>query len=165
MPQVDWRFPALLIAAMMLGIGLTYLQHRAYTRELNRALSQASGETKMLVSGRGRSFRGGAIAILIVDVVSQQIVWASLMSGVSVFARFHEQPELIGPVSGAADRVRGKQVVAAVEMALAQAHRPTTEPSGTARTLRRRSATTNPNPDARPATQTAPRPDHPERKH
>lgn len=38
MNALDWRFPAILVAAMMLGLLLTWVQMRSYNAELNRAL-------------------------------------------------------------------------------------------------------------------------------
>ncbi|MDF1489317.1 transcriptional regulator GutM [Tessaracoccus caeni] len=116
----DWKFPAILIVAMLLGVLLTYFQQRAYVRELNRVLKDNSGEHLRLVSGRGRTWRGGAIVILVVDMMRREIVAASKLSGLSVFARFRLAPALLGPVEGAVERVKGKPSKAAVEMALAQ---------------------------------------------
>lgn len=124
MPGVDWRFPTFLIAAMLLGLGLTYLQMRAYNNELNRALHASRGEHLMLVSGRGRSFLGGAIVIAIVDITKREIVFARAMTGATVFQRFADVPELLGRMDGAAERVRGKQLKLAVQMATAQVKPP-----------------------------------------
>lgn len=134
MSTPDWRFPALLITAMLLAMLLTYFQQQAYSRELNRTLDRASGDHLMLVSGRGRSFRGGAIVIMVVDVVHRQIVAASAMSGLTVFARFRPSPRLLGPLDDAEQRVSGRQIRAAVQMAAAQVHQPTGPDSGSART-------------------------------
>lgn len=120
MSTVDWRFPTLLIAAMLLGLALTYLQMRTYNSELNRALRRIGGQHLALVSGRGRSWRGGAILIAIVDILNGQIVSARAMTGATVFARFRDLPALQGPVGTAVERVTGKQLRTAVEMALAQ---------------------------------------------
>ncbi len=128
MTTSDWRFPALLITAMLLAMVFTLLQQRAYTRELNRTLGRASGDHLMLVSGRGRSFRGGAIVIMIVDLAQRQIVEASVMSGLTVFARFRPEPRLTGPLEGVVDRINGTQIKAAVQMATAQI-RPQAEPT------------------------------------
>lgn len=121
MGALDWRFPAILVAAMLLGLLLTYVQMRSYNTELNRATRVARGEHLMLVSGRGRSITGGAIVIAIVDTTARSIIWARALAGRSVFARFHDAPALLGDMDGAVDRARGKQLKAAVEMALAQA--------------------------------------------
>lgn len=120
MGGVDWRFPAILIAAMLLGVALTWIQMRAYNVELRKAQKVMRGEHLMLVSGRGRSMASGAILLAIVDTVTRQIVWARAMAGSTVFARFRDRPELLGPVDAAADRVRDRQLKAAVTMALQQ---------------------------------------------
>ena len=120
MNALDWRFPAILVAAMMLGLLLTWVQMRSYNAELNRALRAVRGEHLVLVSGRGRSIGGGAIVIAIIDVAARRIIRARALAGRSVFARFHDSPGLVGDLDGAVDRVRGRQLRAAVEMALAQ---------------------------------------------
>ncbi|MFV0452579.1 MAG: transcriptional regulator GutM [Propioniciclava sp.] len=159
MADVDWRFPALLIGAMLLGIVLTYFQQQAYKKELNRALGQGKGDHLMLVSGRGRSWRGGAIAILIVDTLTQQITWASVMRGRTAFARFRERPELLGPVEGAPERAEKPIVAEALTMALAQVRTaPTDNPPASEVRPRRPSGT------ARPSAKARPRPVNPERK-
>ena len=116
----DWKFPAILISVMLVGIALTYLQQRAYARELNRLLSVHIGEHLMLVSGRGRTWRGGAIVILVVHRLTAHIVTASRLSGLTVFARFRPVPALLGPAEGAVDRIKGRPTKAAVAMALEQ---------------------------------------------
>lgn len=120
MGALDWRFPAILVAAMLLGLLLTYAQMRSYNSELNKATRVARGEHLMLVSGRGRSITGGAIVIAIVDTTTRSIIWARTLAGKSVFARFHDAPGLLGDMDGAVGRARGKQLKAAVDMALAQ---------------------------------------------
>ncbi len=159
MPGVDWRFPAILVIAMALSLAMSYLQMRAYNVQLNRGLRAADGEHLMLVSGRGRSMRGGAVVIAIVDVISREIVWARAMTGVTIFARFRDVPALLGPLADAADRVRGKQFQAAVQMAIQQlkpAHPDADESSGQSGEPRRlvRGRPTN-TPQANTATGTA----------
>ena len=129
MGALDWRFPAILVAAMLLGLLLTYAQMRSYNSELNKATRVARGEHLMLVSGRGRSITGGAIVIAIVDTTTRSIIWARTLAGKSVFARFHDAPGLVGDMAGAIDRARGKQLKAAVEMALAQVGDAGTDPA------------------------------------
>lgn len=118
----DWRFPAILVTSMVIAMILTFFQHRAYNRQLNVALAASKRKSEMLVSGRGRSFRGGAIVVLLVDTATREITWASAMSGLTVFARFKEVPALLGPVDTATERLSkpAKQLVKAVEMALEQ---------------------------------------------
>ena len=120
MAGIDWRFPALLIIAMLLNAVLTWLQMRRYNSELNAALSSVHDDSLMLCSGRGRSWRGGAIIIMIVKTCTNQIVSAKAMTGFTVFAWFRPMPELLGSVDDAADRVAKKSAKAAVTMALSQ---------------------------------------------
>ncbi|EPH06752.1 hypothetical protein HMPREF1531_00354 [Propionibacterium sp. oral taxon 192 str. F0372] len=150
MNGVDWRFPAILVAAMLIGVALTWLQMRSYNAELRKASTAMTGEHLMLVSGRGRSMAGGAILIAIVDTATRQVVWARAMSGATVFARFRDRPELLGSVDGAAERVHGRQLKAAVEMAMVQLnlHKNITQPARTASGLTRKAPATAPRPDA-----------------
>lgn len=120
MNGIDWRFPALLILAMMMNAAMMWLQMRRYNSELNATLAKVHDESLMLCSGRGRSWRGGAIVIMIVNVVTDQIVSAKAMTGFTVFARFRPLPEMLGPVANAEERVATKPAKAAVAMALAQ---------------------------------------------
>lgn len=154
MADIGWQFPALLFAAMVVSGALTLLQQRQYSRELSRIAAASHGKDDALLSGRGRSFRGGAVLILVVDRATGRITTARGMVGVSVFARFRDLPDLLGPTATAPDRARGKQLTAAVTMALAQmpaprrsrASRPRPRPAAAA--SRTRSTTT-----ARPARQ------------
>lgn len=120
MTDVGWQFPLLLISAFLLSMAFTLLQQRAYNRELNKALQYGDGDQLMLISGRGRSFKGGAIVVMIVDTNTDQVVLASALSGFTVFARFKPAAQLLGPITGVADRVRRKPVKEAVNMAVAQ---------------------------------------------
>ncbi|GAA2179890.1 hypothetical protein GCM10009785_08450 [Brooklawnia cerclae] len=120
MSASDWVFPAILIAAMVLGVVLTFFQQRAYSTELNTVLRLSKGRDEMLVSGRGRSFRGGSIVIMLVDAEQRRVTWASAMNGISVFARFRPVPALLGAADTAVERAEGKQFKQAVEMAVAQ---------------------------------------------
>ncbi|WP_130864763.1 transcriptional regulator GutM [Acidipropionibacterium timonense] len=123
MPR-DWLFALLLFVGMSLGAWFTIQQQRAYQKELNRVLRTSAGDELMMVSGRGRSFKGGAIAILVVNVATGRIVRASAMSGLTVFARFHDMPELVGPMDDATGRVKRKRLRDAISMALAQVKLP-----------------------------------------
>lgn len=120
MLDIGWQFPALLLLAMVVSGLLTLLQQRQYSRELSRIASAPHGKDDVLLSGRGRSFRGGAVLILVVDRESGQVISARGMAGVSVFARFRDLPSLLGPTETVTERARGKQLTAAVTMALAQ---------------------------------------------
>ncbi|MGO1285411.1 MAG: transcriptional regulator GutM [Brachybacterium sp.] len=120
MADIGWQFPAVLFLAMVVSGALTLLQQRQYSRELSRIAAASDGKDDVLLSGRGRSFRGGALLILVVDRGTGQVITARGMVGASVFARFRDLPDLLGPTATAAERARGKQLTAAVTMALAQ---------------------------------------------
>lgn len=120
MTDIGWQFPALLFLAMVVSGLLTLLQQRQYSRELSRIAAASRGKDDVLLSGRGRSLLGGAVLILVVDRTTAQIVTARGMVGASVFARFKDLPDLLGPTATATERTRGKQVTAAATMALAQ---------------------------------------------
>lgn len=129
MADIGWQFPALLFLAMVVSGLLTLLQQRQYSRELTRIAGAPHGADDALLSGRGRSFRGGALLILVMDRATGQITTARGMIGVSVFARFRDLPELLGPSATAPERAKGKQLTAAVTMALAQIPAPRRERS------------------------------------
>ncbi|WP_193104928.1 transcriptional regulator GutM [Brachybacterium sp. FME24] len=120
MLDIGWQFPALLFLAMVVSGLLTLLQQRQYSRELTRVAEASRGSDDVLLSGRGRSIRGGAVLILVVDRANGRITTARGMVGASVFARFRDLPALLGPTATVSERTRGKQLSAAVTMALAQ---------------------------------------------
>lgn len=122
MAASDWRFPLILITAMVIAIFLTFAQQRAYNRKLNEALATSHSKTDMLVSGRGRSFWGGAIVIMLVDTATREITWAQAMTGRTVFARFKELPTLLGPLENVSSRLAkpSKPLIKAIEMATEQ---------------------------------------------
>lgn len=108
MEGVDWRFPALLMTAMLVAMVLSLFQARAYNRELNRASQDSRGAEDILISGRHRSFRGGAVVVLVIDRARNEIVRASSLRGFTVFARFRDRPQLLGPVENAEERAQGR---------------------------------------------------------
>lgn len=120
MADVGWQFPAILIAAMIISSLFTLQQQRRYAREVSRLAEASQGSEDALVTGRGRTFRGGAVVVLLVDVGTREIITARGMVGATVFARFKERPELLGPIDGAADRARTKQMAVAITQAIAQ---------------------------------------------
>lgn len=120
MTDIGWQFPALLFVAMVVSGLLTLQQQRQYSRELAQIAAGSHGKDDVLLSGRGRSFRGGAVLVLVADRATGQITTARGMVGVSVFARFRELPTLHGPLETAIERAEGKQLRAALSMALAQ---------------------------------------------
>lgn len=132
MHDVGWQFPALLITAMILAMVMTLFQVRRYNRELQESARAASGPDNALISGRCRSFRGGAVVVMVVDTARGEVVRATAMTGRTVFARFRERSELIGPVAGLADRARSRALRRGTEDALLRLPKPR---RGTARAV------------------------------
>ena len=118
---MDTGFALLLFAALALSGLLSWLQHRAYSNATRRLTDQfRGGRDNILVSGRGKGILRGAVAILVVDSRARRVLAAEAMVGVSVFARFHERPELLGPSSSAVDRAGEKRLAEAVRAAIEQ---------------------------------------------
>jgi DNA-binding transcriptional regulator of glucitol operon len=115
---MDWRFPLILIAALVLSGLLSTWQMRRYTRGIKRLARQHTGPGMYLVSGRHRGWARGAIVALVVDTTSWDVVAAETVAGVSSFAGLRPAPALMGPVNGVAGRARGKAVTKAVTDAL-----------------------------------------------
>nr|WP_275436800.1 transcriptional regulator GutM [Helcobacillus sp. ACRRO] len=105
---------------MLLGAVLSTLQARRYNAALRTAIAESRNATDVLVSGKNRSFTGGAIVVLVIDPTAEEVVWARAMTGRTVFSRFRRQPTLLGPVSTVVDRARSRHLKAAVEHALQQ---------------------------------------------
>lgn len=124
MGEIPWQFPALLFGAMVLTAGMSLLQVRRYNQELQAALAASTGADDALVSGRCRSFRGGSIVVMVIDMASQEITRATAMTGFTVLARFRPRPELLGPVATATERARGRALREGVAHALLQMPRP-----------------------------------------
>ena len=128
MDTLPWQFPAVLFAALVLTAVMSVLQVRRYNAELRDALASSTGANDVLLSGRHRSFRGGAIVVLVADRKERRIVRARAMAGFTVLARFRDRPELEGPLDDAADRARNRAVRMAVQHALQQMpHEPSAE--------------------------------------
>lgn len=108
----------LLILAFVLSFGLSYWQHRSYSRAVRELAVEFDRPGLKLVSGRGKGFLRGAAVILVVDVRRRQIVAARRMVGSTVFARFRTDTELLGPVSTVSRRVSDKHIEKAVEESL-----------------------------------------------
>ncbi len=108
----------LLIAAFVLSFGLSYLQHRAYSKAVREMAMEYDHPGLRLVSGRGKGFLRGAAVILVVDVRRRQIVAARRMVGSTVFARFKPDVDLPGPVATVTQRISDKHMDKAVEQAV-----------------------------------------------
>lgn len=118
---MDTGFVVILVAALVLSVALSLLQHQTYNRAVKRMTRAFAGEQDhYLVSGRGKGPLRGAVALIVVDAVSRRIVAAEAMVGTTVLARFKGQPAIIGPIEGAIDRAQGKQLKVAVDYALKQ---------------------------------------------
>lgn len=118
---MDTGFALLLFAALVLSGLLSWLQHRAYSAATRRMMEQFHGRRDaILVSGRGKGLLRGAVVILVVDARDKRVVAAEAMVGTSVLARFRERPELLGPISSAADRASEKRLAQAIQSALEQ---------------------------------------------
>ena len=115
-------FPLILFVAFCLSVVLTLAQHKAYQQELNRALRVPEADDPMciLISGRSRTWRGGAVIVAIINTVDKRIVYASVMKGISVFARFKPYPSLLGPIDQVENKMTDKRLVKAWTMAHAQ---------------------------------------------
>jgi DNA-binding transcriptional regulator of glucitol operon len=118
---MDSGFAALLLAALVLGGILSWLQHRAYSNAVRRLSEQfRDSRDAVLVSGRGKGRLRGAVVLFVVDGRTRRIIAAEAMVGASVLARFHERPELLGALSTVADRATEKRVADAAQYAIEQ---------------------------------------------
>lgn len=119
--ELDGRFGIVLLVVLVLGIGLSLMQHFSYQRATRRMVAEHQGAREsFLVSGRGKGWFRGAVVLLVVDSASARIEAAEAMVGASVFARFRPRPELLGSLSSARDRATDKRLGEAVESAIAQ---------------------------------------------
>lgn len=108
----------LLIVAFVLSFGLSYWQHRSYSKAVREMAVEFDRPGLKLVSGRGKGFLRGAAVILVVDLRRRQIVAARRMVGSTVFARFRTDTELLGPLGSVSQRTADKHVGKAVEQAV-----------------------------------------------
>lgn len=106
--------------ALVVGAASAFLQHRAYSRAVNRLVQQYRGTTAALVSGRHKGKLRGAVVLLVVDERERRVVAAEAMRGMTVLARFRPMPDLLGPVDGAAGRTRSRALASAVSDAATQ---------------------------------------------
>lgn len=120
---MTWQAVVAIVAVFGLAMLLGWFQHRAYRTTVDRVAAQEHRPGVALVSGRAKGVLRGAVAILVVDRGAQRVVRALVMEGASVFARFREAPELVGPVASAADRARSAARRKAVADALDRSRR------------------------------------------
>jgi glucitol operon activator protein len=107
---MPWQLLVGAAVIVALSTGLGWVQQRAYQREVNRLLAEERDQDQVLVSGRAKGRLRGAVVLLVIERASKNIRRAAVMQGASVFARFHESPELLGPVCGASTRAPTKAV-------------------------------------------------------
>ncbi|MFI7480879.1 transcriptional regulator GutM [Kocuria sp. M1R5S2] len=117
---MNTEFALLFGAALVLGAAGTLLQHRAYSRAVNRLADTYRGRAAKLVSGRHKGKLRGAIVLLVVDEVTRQVLAAEKMTGMSVLARFRPAPELLGLLRDADQRATNPQTALAVQEAQQQ---------------------------------------------
>lgn len=73
---MDWRFPAVLVLALVLSMVMSGVQMRAYMAQVNEIAKANAGKNLNLVSGRGKGAFRGAIAVLLVDPTTLEVVEA-----------------------------------------------------------------------------------------
>jgi glucitol operon activator protein len=120
---MTWHTLVLLLGAFAVAGLLSYRQHLGYQRAVNDLASQENRSGVLLVSGRAKGWRRGAIVLLVIDRRRGQVLRAQAMEGASVFAHFRERPELAGPVEAAEDRGSSKAMSKAIHQALGMASR------------------------------------------
>jgi glucitol operon activator protein len=106
------------VSALFVSTGLGWVQQRAYQREVNRLLAEERDRDQVLVSGRAIGHLRGAVVLLVIERRSKTIRRAAAMQGASVFARFHESPELVGPALDASSRAPSRAIRRATADAL-----------------------------------------------
>lgn len=119
---MDTGFALILLGALVLSGGLSYLQQRAYSKATQRmaeAYKDSFGST--LVSGRGKGWGRGAVVIMVIDTLTRRVIAAEAMIGVTVLARFRPRPQLLGPLSGVVERAgHDRKLAQSLEYALEQ---------------------------------------------
>lgn len=116
---MDWRFPAILLVALLLGIVLSLWQNRAYAAEINTlARAFAGNKGRRLVSGAGKGRLRGAVVVLVVDTAERQVLDARAMTGATIFSRLRPAPSLVGGLDDVIERATSKKMRLAIENAL-----------------------------------------------
>ena len=120
---MTWQTMVLLLGGFVVAGLLSYRQHLGYQRAVNELATDENRSGILLVSGRAKGWRRGAIALLVIDRRRGRVLRARVLEGASVFARFRERPELAGSVEGAESRAGSKALAKAVHEALGMASR------------------------------------------
>ena len=118
---MDPGFAIILVAALVLNVVLSIMQHRIYMGNAKRLQEQYAGRSDhFLVSGRGKGFLRGALVLLVIDGSRNQIVAARAMVGSTILVRFKDRPELLGPATSAPSRASDGYMLKAIEYAMEQ---------------------------------------------
>lgn len=120
---MTWQGLLLVLGAFALAGLLTYRQHQGYARAVNDLATEENRSGVLLVSGRSKGWRRGAVVLLVIDRRRGRVLRARAMEGASVFAKFRERPELAGPVEAAEERAGSTALSKAVHEALGMASR------------------------------------------
>lgn len=120
---MSWQTLVFLLGGFVVAGLLSYRQHLGYQRAVNALATEENRSGVLLVSGRSKGWRRGAIVLLVIDRRRGQVLRARAMVGASVFARFRERPELAGPVEAAEGRAESTALGKAVHEALGMASR------------------------------------------
>lgn len=120
---MTWQVLVLFLAAFGAAGWLSYRQHQGYQRAVNDLATAENRSGVLLVSGRAKGWRRGAIVLLVIDRRHGTVLRARAMEGASVFARFRERSELAGPIETAESRAGSKPLAKAVTEALTMASR------------------------------------------
>lgn len=115
---MNWQAMVLLVGAFVVAGIFSWLQHLAYQRTVNRVAAEENRSGVALVTGRGKGRLRGAVVLLVIDRHTKRVTRALAMRGSSVFARFHERPELTGPLASLRDRAGSRMAGKAVDDAL-----------------------------------------------
>lgn len=120
---MTWQGLVVLLGVFVVAGLLGYRQHLSYQRAVNELADQENRGGVLLVSGRSKGWRRGAIALLVIDRRRGRVLRAQAMEGASVFARFRERPELAGPVDAVEERAGSPALAKAVREAVGMASR------------------------------------------
>jgi glucitol operon activator protein len=120
---MSWQVASFLITGFVVAGFLSYRQHTRYAQVVNTVATEENRRGVLLVSGRAKGRLRGAVVLLVVDRRQDLVTRALVMEGASVFARFRERPELLGPVGTVEDRAPSKATAKAVKEALTMVSR------------------------------------------
>ncbi|TNC29472.1 transcriptional regulator GutM [Amycolatopsis alkalitolerans] len=122
---MSWQVASFLIAGFVVAGFLSYRQHARYAQVVNAVADEENRSGALLVTGRAKGKFRGAVVLLVIDRRRHLVTRALAMEGASVFARFRERPELLGPVGSVESRTASKATAKAVKEALTMASRAT----------------------------------------